>query len=109
MVKAETETHVFILSRLDYCDVLFSSLPCASAKSLQMVQNAAARLNHIIPILASLHWLPIHVRLDFKVLLLTYKFLNWLHHTCLFFLNLIFHLKCSQSARLLYVLKVKKK
>lgn len=45
---------------------------------LQMVQNAAARIlsgsskyEHISPVLASLHWLPVQVRADFKVLLFT--------------------------------------
>lgn len=39
-----------------------------------MVQNAVARIlikarnfDHIIPILASLHWLPIHVRSDLQI------------------------------------------
>ena len=31
------------------------------------------RLYHITPILASPHWLPIHIRSDYKVLLMTYK------------------------------------
>ena len=31
---------------------------------------------HITPILAQLHWLPVHYRIHFKVLLLTYKTLN---------------------------------
>ena len=45
-----------------------------------MVQNAAARVltqtrkfDHIIPILVSLHWLPVHLRSDYRVLLMTYK------------------------------------
>ena len=53
--------------------------------SLQLVWNAAARLltrtrkfDHITPILASLHWLTITSRSDFKVLLLTYKALHGL-------------------------------
>lgn len=52
-------------------------------KSLQMVQNAAARMltgknrfDHITPVLVSLHWLPVQSRADFKVLLLTYKALK---------------------------------
>ena len=47
---------------------------------LQRVQNAAARLvtltpkfEHIIPILQSLHWLPIAQRVEYKILLLTFK------------------------------------
>ena len=47
--------------------------------------NAAARLisgtrrsEHITPTLAALHWLPVTFRIDFKVLLLTFKALNGL-------------------------------
>ena len=50
-----------------------------------MVQNAPASLlsgarnhQHISPILAALHWLPICFRIDFKVLMITYKALNGL-------------------------------
>ena len=49
-------------------------------RKLQLVQNAAARLitgtrrfEHIRPVLARLHWLPICFRAQFKVLVLTYK------------------------------------
>ena len=45
-----------------------------------MVQNAAARLVfqeskfcRITPLLRSLHWLPVKYRIDFKILLLTFK------------------------------------
>ncbi len=45
-----------------------------------MVQNAAARLltgakkhDHITPILASLHWLPVSFRIQFKILLIVFK------------------------------------
>ena len=33
---------------------------------------------HITPVLASLHWLPVVFRIDFKVLLLVYKAINGL-------------------------------
>ncbi|KAF7648774.1 hypothetical protein LDENG_00152180, partial [Lucifuga dentata] len=43
---------------------------------LQLIQNSAARLltktkkrEHITPVLATLHWLPVSYRIDFKVLL----------------------------------------
>ena len=46
----------------------------------QLVQNTAAcfwtktnRRAHITPSLASLHWLPIKFRIDFKILLITFK------------------------------------
>src|SRR4029434_10045736 len=52
---------------------------------LQLIQNSAARLltrtkrrEHISPVLAALHWLPVTFRIDFKVLLLIYKALNGL-------------------------------
>ncbi|KAF7252554.1 Septin-10, partial [Varanus komodoensis] len=52
---------------------------------LQLVQNRAARLlmgtgrcSHITPVLRQLHWLPIEVWAQFKVLVMTYKALNGL-------------------------------
>ena len=52
---------------------------------LQRIQNSAARLivkarkkSHITPILKELHWLPIHLRIDFKTALFCYKALNGL-------------------------------
>lgn len=57
--------HVFVLTRLDYCDALYAGLNQTLLVRLQLVQNTAARLltgtrkhEHITPILASLHWLP---------------------------------------------------
>ena len=50
---------------------------------LQRIQNISARIvtrsrkqEHIKPILYRLHWLPIHHRIQFKILLLVYKSLN---------------------------------
>ena len=52
---------------------------------LQLVQNAAARLltgtkktEHISPVLAQLHWLPVKYRIYFKTLLFVFKALNGL-------------------------------
>ena len=90
MRDAETLIHAFVTSRLDYCNALFSGLPSSTTSRLQLVQNAAARVltrtktfEHISPILASLHWLPVHVRADFKILLLTCKALHGLAPTYL--------------------------
>ena len=32
--------------------------------------------DHITPVLASLHWLPVHYRIDFKIVLFVFKILN---------------------------------
>ena len=65
-------------------DYKFTSLGASrGVNKLQLVQNSAARLltgtrkhEHISPILRSLPWLPIPERIDFKLLLLTFKSLN---------------------------------
>ena len=80
-----TLVHALVISRLDHCNALYVGLPLRLSRKLQMVQNAAARLlsgvrkhQHISPTLAVLHWLPVCFRIDFKVLMITYKALNGL-------------------------------
>ena len=79
----QTVIHALISSRLDYCNSLLAGVPDCVLQNLQYLQNSAARLlsgtkkyEHITPILKSLHWLPVRYRIDFKILLMTYKALN---------------------------------
>ena len=79
----ETLVHAFVNSKLDYCNSLAYGLPKYLLQKLQYLQNAAARLitgirkhDHITPILMDLHWLPVNERIQFKILLLTFKSLN---------------------------------
>ena len=72
--------HALVTSRLDSCNSILFGLPLHEINRLQRVQNTAARLvamisrhEHITPVLKSLHWLPIHERTIYKLLLLTYK------------------------------------
>ncbi len=62
---------------------MFTCLNKTAVVRLQLVQDAAARLMtrsskycHISPVLASLHWLPVSFRIQFKVLVITYRALH---------------------------------
>lgn len=64
---------------------MFVGLDQKALRRLQVVQNAAARLltgkkkrEHITPVLASLHWLPINFRIQFKIVLISFKCMNGL-------------------------------
>ena len=69
-----------ILSHIDYCNGLLSSLPKSYTLRLQRLQNWAARLVFTVhrqqdpkPLLKSLHWLPVKQRISFKLLLYVFK------------------------------------
>ncbi len=96
----EKVIHAFITSCLDYCNSLYLGLPQSSIARLQMVQNAATRLltraketDRVTPILASLHWLPVHFRIQFKILFYIYAFSR-----CFYPKRLTLHSSYSLSA-----------
>ena len=72
-----------VASRLDCCNALLSGLHQTSINKLQRVQNTVAwivtrtsRYSHITPVLKNLHWLPVNYRVQFKILMHTYKALH---------------------------------
>ena len=77
--------HAFITSKIDNLNGLLIKLPNNKIKRLQRILNSAARIvtrtqvrDHITPILKQLHWLPIPARIEYKILLTTFKALNGL-------------------------------
>ena len=76
----QTLVDSIVIGRLDYCNSLLYKVPAVHMSKLQRIQNSAARLvcstprfNHITPVLFSLHWLPVAYRIEFKILVLTFK------------------------------------
>jgi len=74
---------LFILSRVDYCNVVLAGLPQCELQRLQTVLSAAARLtadvhkyDHVTPLLEGLHWLPVPERIIYKLCTLTFRCLN---------------------------------
>ena len=115
---AEQLILAFISSRLDFCNSLLAGLPQHTLQRLQKVQNAAARLltrtktsQHITPILRDLHWLPVNYRIQFKILLLTFKALHGLAPSYiqgkLQYRNLRPGLRSSSSSHILSVPKTR--
>ncbi len=77
--------HALVTSRLDYCNSLLYGLPDYKISRLQRILNTAGRIvarcpkrTHITPILHELHWLPVEMRIRFKLLLLVFKCVNHL-------------------------------
>jgi len=77
---SERLAHAFITRGLEYSSSLLYSVPEYQIRKLQRVMNASSRLIfttpkccHVTPILHELHWLPVRLRIDFKILLTMFK------------------------------------
>ncbi len=72
--------HALVTSRMDCGNALLYGLPDYQFYRLQRMLHIAARIltltppsNHITQVLINLHWLPISERIDYKILLTTFK------------------------------------
>jgi len=77
--------HAFVMSRVDYCNVVFAGAPKAATNKLQRVLNAAARvvsgtrkfdrgLTQLLHV--ELHWLYVSERVKYKLSMITRRCLN---------------------------------
>lgn len=78
-------TQALVLSSLDYCNGLYIGANQRILKQLQSLQNRAARIikgikrrEDVESHLKNLHWLKIQERIEFKILLLTFKCIHGL-------------------------------
>jgi len=81
---ANTIATVLVSSRFDYCNSLLYNTANKDIAKLQRVQNCLARVvvtrssrfTRSVPLLKSLHWLPLHYRIIFKMYTITYLALS---------------------------------
>ena len=81
--STEILVHALITSKIDFCNAILYGAPENLLQKLQGVQNCVARsvclkskYECITPLLQELHWLPVEYRIEFKILLVTFKCLN---------------------------------
>jgi exonuclease III len=96
--------HSLVTSRLDYGNAILYGITKTLISKLQRVQNTAARLitrtrkrDHITPILINLHWLPVTYRIQYKILVHTYRIINGTGPSYL--CNLVTHYKPARPLR----------
>ena len=66
MESTKVLVHAFIMGRIDYCNSLFYGL-------LTRLICSTPRFSHVTPVLFALHWLPVKFRIDFKILIITFR------------------------------------
>ena len=80
----KTIAAAIVESRLDYCNSLLAGTSVSNLSRLQLVQNTLARVVtgkyrfcRITPVLSDLHWLPVGHRINFKIVTITLKVLQF--------------------------------
>lgn len=79
--NARMLVHALVSTQVDYCNSILYQVAAVHLRPLQSVLNAAARLivrkqkyDHITPTLRDdLHWLPVHRRIEYKLILFVFK------------------------------------
>ena len=81
---ANTIDRSVVGSRLDYCNSILYKTTKANITKLQRVQNSLARVvlqmprcAHADDLVAQLHWLPVSYRIEYQIVLITYKALKF--------------------------------
>ena len=82
----KTIATALVSSRLDYCNSLYRNIALKDIWKLQYMQNCLARvitrsphISHSLPLLKSLHWLPVRYCIIFKMCTITYQALSSKH------------------------------
>ena len=82
------------MSRIDYCNSLLFGVTDVHLSKLPRLQNTAERLicsipkhDHITPTLIKLHWLPVRLRIKFKIAMLAFKCIH--QYAPLYLVNLL--------------------
>ena len=93
----KTLLSAFVLPKFDYCNCLFYGSPMYMLERLEKVQNSATSLifqcrnqYHVSPLLMSLQWLPINVRIEYKLSVICHSFLLGLSPIYLSYLLLVY-------------------
>ena len=78
--SCKTLIQALVISHLDYSNAILADLPMSTLQPAQRIQNYAAKVilgrrkfDSSTDALKDLHWLPIHLRARFKLLLLVHK------------------------------------
>ena len=77
--SAKLLANALVSSHLDYCNSLLSGIADTDLVKVRCIVNRLARVvtkslpfTRSVPLVRSLHWLPVNYRVHFKICLLTY-------------------------------------